>query len=190
MPHDKRKKDGGTGALRLLLGVDDTRATRVTTRFDDGSGALIGQIALGRFPETATPPPAVLFLAGQVAASESLYVLDSGEPNQARLSPLPLSLTALFTAAKGRAPAQVEDARFAGWRTPVRAGATAAVPFDAATLAELRTSWAKYAPALVAAATLDAYARGVEPPTAEALALRLSLAAKLGLLQQPREAKR
>lgn len=180
LPYDKRKKDGGSGELRQLLAVTTQSASRISTRWEDAPGALIEKLAVGRFPQVAKAPAQVAWLASVAGGVDTTVVLEPGVDGVGRLSPLPISLAAMYRAALGRAPAQVEDARFA----TLRAAATRAValpPPDAKTQARRDAAYAAYLRALVAGVRLQAAADGVPAPDARRLTARLQVASRLGI---------
>lgn len=180
LPYDKRKKDGGNGDLRTLLAVTTESASRISTRWEDGPGALMEKLAIGRSPKLALAPAPVAWLASAAGGVDTTLLLDPGEDGVARLSPLPISLAAMYRAALGRAPSRVEDLRFASFRAAASAS-VALQPPDAATRARRDAAYADYLRALIAGVRLQAAADGLPAPDAASLSARLQVATRLGI---------
>jgi hypothetical protein len=130
LPHDLRKKDGGTGERRELLSIDDDELTLVDTRFDPDGRLYAEFLSVGAFPELASPEPELCWLDSRRPESPTTFLLQTSEPATVRLLPLPVSLGAVIANAfEGELP-HWYDERFRAW---VRASRSEGrqPPFDA-----------------------------------------------------------
>ncbi len=186
LPHDPTKKQGGDGSVRTLLDVGETGIRRMSTRFEDGPGALMDRIILGQWPEQEPAPPEVRYLQrmreGAVAWSEQSFELQRTADGKVRLMPTWWSLGSLFAAAMGRPAADYADVRGAAWLLrPDPDGAEPSAGWDPDARDELLRAWKRYLPALAAGLVLDARARGLPAPTATELQAHLRTATLSGL---------
>lgn len=189
LPHDRTTAQGGDGTLRQILAVTAKGASRMSTRFDDGMGTLIGRVILGKFPLRQRPPQTVRYLQHACGhPATQAFVLDGKAPWLARRSPLPFDLAELYTRAQGTPAAFVADTRFARWlQRPDPDGEAPRPAWTPRARAQLAALWQSYLPALAHALVLDAKVRDVPPPSAADVAKRLGAATALGLpLTEPK----
>ena len=185
LPVDKRKVDGGSGALRVLLQVVERDAAlgvatptlfRVSTLFDDDSRAYIGAVAAGVLPRLAPQSGLVDWLNQSMRTPYQTAVLRAAPPARTALYPLPVSLPDLFRRATGRLPAHVEDERAPQVVQPVQGAAIRAPSPETLSALRARISGKKAAflDALAAAIRLDRHANARPMPDAALVASRLS----------------
>ncbi len=152
LPVDPRKKDGRSGLLRELLMVRGDRMTLVDTRFNSDGRLYAECVSNGVFPELREPPPALSWLARRAGTAETTFLLNSAEPFDVTLLPLPVSLAGLFEKLH-RAPLEpTVDQRLGEWMAPVAAGSIAAeAPFDEDLRRRMEEDLAEYRSSLGAA---------------------------------------
>lgn len=160
LPADVRKKDGGSGLLRVLLETDGKRTTRIDTRFEDDTGVFVGRLAVGRFPTLAAVDPRLAWLQGRSPLPTTTLLQSHTPPFAVRPLPLPIAVGPLFAAVHGRPAAHVVDDRAQGWRDAL-AKMAATEPFDAHQLQALKKAWPAYLSAFRHGLRLDARVRGI-----------------------------
>jgi hypothetical protein len=179
LPVDKRKKEGGTGALRVVLETDGETTSRINTRFEDGPGVYMAGLATGVFSMPLLPHPSVIWLMGMYGLPTTTLIVAKEAPYDVSALPFPVALAPIFQRARGRSPAHVQDRRAMRWRQTL--APPQYVPFNAAQLAELQGGWPAWLAALVQGLVLDRKARDLPPLTAVEIAAHLGAMDGLGL---------
>ncbi len=179
LPVDARKKEGGTGRLRVFLEIDGKQAARINSRFEDGPGPYMALLAMGKFPMPVMPDRKLGWLAAMSNLPTTTIEVAAEPPHGLRLIPMPVALAPLFERARGRPPARVEDVRIERWRQAVTPEVPQ--PFDEAHLAAMQAVWPAWVAAFTHGLVLHHSARDLPMPTADAVAARLAAVDGLGL---------
>ena len=179
LPADVRRKDGGSGELRVMLETDGQHTARIDTRFEDDSGAFISRVAAGLFPTLAEADPRVAWLQARSALRTQTLLQDFAAPYAVHALPLPVQLAPLFEALHRRPPGHLVDARAARWLEKL-AKRVPSQPFEAGELAPMRAAFLAYAGAFRHGLRLDAQVRGTALATDVDLRARSKSALALG----------
>ena len=113
LPHDPRRRDGGSGHLRELLVLRDSTIACLNTRFSNPCTAYQTMVSTSKFPTLITPSKLVMWLITHSPIEETLFIMRPYAPYQITYLPLSISLSEEYSKIDGKSLPEWVDNRFA-----------------------------------------------------------------------------